>query len=157
MLRAGVLHPVNNIRVPRVRPARAEDFDRVRELLIENELPLDGVPQSLNGFLVAEDGDRIIGVAGVEDCGEYGLLRSAAVTSQERGRGIGRSLVEQLIADAREDGRRGLYLLTTTAMKYFPLFGFVETTRDGVPDSVRATKEFLEACPASATVMKLEL
>jgi amino-acid N-acetyltransferase len=129
----------------------------VSALLIENALPLDGVSQSLSGFLVAEDGDRIVGVAGVEDCGEYGLLRSAAVAPDARNQGIGRKLVEQLIAHAKDDGRRGLYLLTTTAADYFPSFGFAETTRDSVPESVRATKEFTEACPASATVMRLEI
>ena len=139
-----------------VRPATADDLDRVRELLAANALPLDGIPPSLSGFLVAEDGDRIIGVAGVEDCGEYGLLRSAAVAPEARNRGVGRRLVEQLIAGAREDSRRGLYLLTTTAAHYFPAFGFVETARETVPESVRVTKEFAEACPASATVMKLD-
>lgn len=140
-----------------VRAARSADFARVSELLVDNALPLDGIPQSLSGFLVAEDGHRIVGVAGVEDCGEYGLLRSAAVSHDARNQGIGRKLVEQLIANAREEGRRGLYLLTTTAANYFPVFGFVETSRESVPASVRATKEFSEACPASATVMMLEL
>jgi amino-acid N-acetyltransferase len=122
-----------------------------------NALPLDGVPQSLSGFVVAEQGKRVVGVAGVEDCGDYGLLRSAAVDPAARNAGVGRKLVEQLIARERARGRRGLYLLTTTAMSYFPAFGFIETPRDAVPESIRATKEFAEACPASATVMKLDL
>jgi amino-acid N-acetyltransferase len=147
----------NDVTAADIRAARSSDFARVAELLVDNALPLDGVPPSLSGFLVAEDGDRIIGVAGVEDCGAYGLLRSAAVARDARNRGIGRKLVERLIANATEDRRRGLYLLTTTAARYFPLFGFVETNRDTVPEAVRATKEFAEACPDSATVMKLDL
>jgi amino-acid N-acetyltransferase len=148
---------MNNETAATVRPATAGDLDRVRELLVANALPLDGIPPSLSGFLVAEDGDRIIGVAGIEDCGEYGLLRSAAVAPEARNQGVGRRLVEELISTAKTEGRQGLFLLTTTAARYFPLFGFVETTRGDVPSSVRATKEFTEACPASATVMKLDL
>lgn len=139
-----------------LRAAHSDDFERVSKLLVDNALPLDGVPKSLTGFVVVEEGDRIIGVAGVEDCGEYGLLRSAAVAEDARNRGLGRRLIEQLIADAKAGNRRGLYLLTTTAAKYFPSFGFVETSRDNVPASVRETKEFSEACPASATVMKVD-
>ena len=157
MLRTGVLQLMSEETVVKVRPAVSADLERVHELLVSNALPLDGVPQSLSGFFVAEDDDRIIGVAGVEACGDYGLLRSAAVAPEARNRGIGRKLVERLITSARNDGRQGLYLLTTTAAQYFPMFGFVETTRETVPDGVRATKEFAEACPASATVMKLDL
>ena len=121
------------------------------------ELPLEGVPESLAGFVVAEDGGRVIGVAGIEDCGEYGLLRSAAVDSAARSRGVGRAMVERLITDARSDSRKALFLLTNTAEGYFPAFGFEEISRDDVPGPIRATREFSDACPASATVMRLEL
>jgi amino-acid N-acetyltransferase len=58
-----------------------------------------------------------------------------------------------VIAEAESRGIRGLYLLTTTAERYFPSFGFREVPRDQVPDDVRETAEFRSACPASATVM----
>jgi amino-acid N-acetyltransferase len=48
---------------------------------------------------------------------------------------------------------QALYLLTTTAERYFPSFGFSVTTREKVPDAVRDTVEFRSACPASAVVM----
>jgi amino-acid N-acetyltransferase len=59
----------------------------------------------------------------------------------------------RVIADAEARGIRALYLLTTTAERYFPSFGFRPITRDAVPAEVRATVEFQSACPASATVM----
>jgi amino-acid N-acetyltransferase len=46
-----------------------------------------------------------------------------------------------------------LYLLTTTAEKYFPGFGFDQTPREAVPVEVQQTAEFKEICPSSATVM----
>ena len=48
-------------------------------------------------------------------------------------------------------------LLTTTAEHYFPSFGFTETTRDVVPDDIRATGEFRGTCPESAIAMRLSL
>jgi len=107
----------------------------------------------LNGFLVAESNAHIVGVVGLEACGEYALLRSTAVSPDWRGKGVGRRLVERAVARAESQGIRALYLLTTTAESYFPSFGFQVTTRDTVPAEVQATDEFRGACPASATVM----
>jgi N-acetylglutamate synthase-like GNAT family acetyltransferase len=59
----------------------------------------------------------------------------------------------RVIADAEARGIRALYLLTTTAERYFPSFGFRPITRDEVPADIRATAEFQGACPASAAVM----
>ena len=63
----------------------------------------------------------------------------------------------RVIADAEARGIHALYLLTTTAERYFPSFGFQQITRDEVPNDIRETKEFQEACPASATVMACRL
>jgi amino-acid N-acetyltransferase len=76
-----------------------------------------------------------------------------AVRPEWRSHGVGRALVTRVISDAESRGIRGLYLLTTTADRYFPTFGFRAITRHDVPADVRATAEFREACPASATVM----
>ena len=74
-----------------------------------------------------------------------------------RDRGLGRKLVERIIAEAESRNIEALYLLTTTAERYFPSFSFAKTTRDAVPATVRETVEFQSACPASATVMCLPL
>jgi N-acetylglutamate synthase-like GNAT family acetyltransferase len=141
----------------KIRAAEAGDRERIEALLRENDLPTDGVPEALGGFLVAEDGVDIVGVAGIERCGEFGLLRSVAVDVNWRGHGVARRLVDRLIETSRAYSLAGLYLLTTTAEGYFPNFGFRTTSRDAVPDAVRATDEFRHACPASATVMALSL
>ena len=140
---------------PTIRPATHQDVRAVAALLSESHLPLAGVDEALRGFFVAESDAAIVGVAGVEPCGDNALLRSVAVASEWRGRGLGRKLVLRAIAQADEQGTRALYLLTTTAETYFPTFGFTATTRDAVPDDVRSTAEFREACPASAVVMVL--
>lgn len=136
-----------------IRPASADDLPGVEGLLVASGLPTAGVAGTLGGFLVATHDGTIVGVVGVEQCCGYGLLRSTAVDARWRGRGLGRQLVERAIAGAESQGLHALYLLTTTAERYFPSFGFSVTTRDEVPEVVRDTVEFRSACPASAVVM----
>jgi amino-acid N-acetyltransferase len=143
-----------------LRPARREDLAAIERLLVSSGLPTVGVADTLSGFIVAESDDekRIVGVAGLECCsGEHALLRSTAVEPDWRGTGLGRRLVTHLIAEAESRGIKALYLLTTTAERYFPSFGFTTTQRDIVPDEIKQSVEFREACPSSATVMALEL
>lgn len=143
-------------KTPTIRLASPQDEAAVAALLTANQLPLDGVHESLRCFVVAEEGGDIVGVAGIEECGvkgEHALLRSVAVRSDWRSRGLGRALVARAIALAEERGAKALYLLTTTAESYFPSFGFRQTTRDQVPADVSTTAEFKGACPASAVVM----
>lgn len=138
---------------PRVRPAVPADLPAVEQLLEASHLPLDGVREAFGTFVVAEAGDEIVGVAGLEVCCNNALLRSVAVADDWRSHGLGRALVTRAIAEAEARGINALYLLTTTAEHYFPSFGFREITRDDVPEDVRATNEFRSACPASAVVM----
>lgn len=145
---------------PTIRRATAADASAVEALLTASHLPLDGVREALGCFFVAHDDGRLVGVAGIEECGvrgEHALLRSVAVDPAWRSRGLGRTLVSRAIALAESRGAKALYLLTTTAEHYFPGFGFSSTSRDAVPDDVRSTAEFRGACPASATVMVRQL
>lgn len=149
--------PVENS--PAVRRATMHDEAGVAALLTASQLPLDGVHESLGCFVVAEEDGRIVGVAGIEDCGvtgEHALLRSVAVEPTWRSRGLGRTLVGRAIELAEKRGAKATYLLTTGAERYFPSFGFTTADRATVPDDVRATAEFQFACPESATVMVRE-
>lgn len=140
-----------------IERASADDLPSIENLLAANQLPLEGVREWLDTFVVARSSGQIVGVAGLEKCNGYGLLRSAAVDQSVRGHGIGRALVERLIADAESDDLRALYLLTMTAENYFPAFGFTKTSRDTVPVEIRNTAQFRDICPSSATVMRRSL
>lgn len=137
-----------------LRPAHPDDLAAVERLLTGASLPLVGVANALPTFVVAEANGALVGVAGLEVCCDNALLRSVAVDPAWRSHGVGRALVTRLISEAESRGIHALYLLTTTADRYFPSFGFTQITRDEVPDDVRATAEFRGACPASATVMR---
>jgi amino-acid N-acetyltransferase len=138
---------------PQYRAAAPADLAAVERLLTEAELPVDGVRDLLTTFVVAQAGDDVVGVAGLEVCCDNALLRSVAVDPAWRSHGVGRALVTRVIADAEARGVRALYLLTMTAEHYFPSFGFRRIARDEVPEDVRATSQFCGGCCSSAAVM----
>ena len=141
----------------RLRAATPADLDAVLALLVASDLPEAGVAEHLGDFLVAEDGGRLVGVAGIEVHGRDGVLRSVVVDPDRRGTGLGGRLTESALAVARYRGLRRLYLLTTTAEDYFPRHGFRRIERAAAPPNVRQSVEFREACPASAVAMALDL
>ena len=140
-----------------IRPAQSSDIEPVETLLSSSNLPLEGVHENFNEFVVAEEKGQIAGAIGLERFGSAALLRSAVVAPDQRGSGIGSRLVEQLLDRARTSGISEIYLLTTTAEEYFPRFGFERTTREAVPSAVKQSQEFKGACPDSAVVMARRL
>jgi amino-acid N-acetyltransferase len=138
-----------------LRPATPADLPSVLGLLGEARLPTQGVkPQALSDFIVADREGELVGVVGLEIYRESALLRSAAVHPRWRGTGVGRALIDRALDLSRERGIQDVYLLTTTAENYFPRFGFCCVNRESVPEAVRGSVEFREACPASAVVMR---
>jgi amino-acid N-acetyltransferase len=103
---------------------------------------------------VAVESGRLIGAAGVERYGSYGLLRSVVAAPDWRGRGIGEALVRDRLGWAERAGLEAVYLLTTTAMEYFPRLGFAAVERATAPAEIRASPEFSSVCPSSAVVMR---
>lgn len=139
----------------RVRQAVPGDFAAALALLQAAALPTVGVPRSLGHFLVAEEAGRLVGVVGLEVYPKGALLRSAAIHHGVRGTGVGTALVRAALEHARASGVAEVYLLTTTAEGWFPRFGFERTSRAEASDAIGTSAEFLEACPASAVVMRL--
>lgn len=140
-----------------LRQASAQDLDKVSELLSDARLPLEGVSDCIDEFIVAESDGSLIGSVGIERYGEFALLRSAAVSPDYRRKGIGRKLIDAIVARAEAQGVKAIYLLTTTAESYFPEFGFTTVDRSWVPSELTASREFQDACPSSATVMRKNL
>jgi len=137
----------------RIEPATRGDAGALLALMERAHLPTDGLSNHLDAALVARDGDRIVGSAAIEIYADGGLLRSVAVDADRRGTGLGARLTAAAIDEARRRKLAALYLLTTTAERFFPRFGFEPISRDQVPASVQDSIEFRGACPASAIVM----
>ena len=140
-----------------IEKARAADADAIDALLAESRLPLDGIRDHRDTTLVARRGGDVVGVAALEVYADGVLLRSVAVAPAAQGQGIGRRLTDSALQLARDRRAPHAYLLTTTAERYFPAFGFERIDRADVPASVQASVEFRSACPSSAIVMRTPL
>jgi amino-acid N-acetyltransferase len=136
------------------RPAQSDDLAAFLALLQSAELPTSGVSDSFPAsYTVVRRGEAVIAGAGLEIYGAHGLLRSLAVTSSERARGLGRQLVDDRLSEAERRNLDAVYLLTTTAADYFRRLGFTDTPREAVPPELQACAEFASICPASATCL----
>src|SRR5262245_62865700 len=140
-----------------VRAATPDDWDGIERLLTERDLPTAGARDHLSSFIVATKGATLVGCACTERYGDLGLLRSVAVIENVGGRGVGAELVRAALERARALGLREIFLLTTTADRYFPRFGFEVVGREALPSSLAASEELRGACPASAVAMRLTL
>ncbi len=117
----------------RVRPARTADIPAIERLvapLVESRVLLgkDRVVfyESVQEFRVAEADGDLVGCGALhvmwEDLGE---IRTLAVAPEHRKSGVGRALLGQLEADARELGLSRLFCLTFET-RFFGENGFTE-------------------------------
>jgi amino-acid N-acetyltransferase len=138
-----------------IRAATAADVDPIKKLLESNELPLEGVDDHWKTFVVARDGETLVGCGGSEAYSNAALIRSIAVDPMHRRLGIGRLIVRNLLDRLSARGVREFYLLTTSAQDYFRKRGFKKCDRDEVNPQLLASHEFQDACPSTATCMRL--
>lgn len=131
--------------------------DGIIRLLEAEKLPTGDLPIELDNFLAALEDDEIIGTAGLEIYGDYGLLRSVAVRPDARNKGVAGELLKQIETLAAVKHLKEIYLLTETAPDYFRQKNYKQISRAEVPAEVQLSSEFSYACPQSAIVMKKTL
>jgi amino-acid N-acetyltransferase len=134
--------------------AQAGDLEAIRRLLESASLPSEDVSESLlQHFLVGRIDDQIAGVVGLELYEDMALLRALVVAEEHSSVGFGKGLVaaaEQLAADM---AIKSIYLLTTTADRFFEHLGFRRLPRDLAPLAIKGSHQFASLCPASAVLM----
>lgn len=136
-----------------MREVRWQDLERLGDL--EQELfgteawslaswwgELAGRPR--REYLVAEDGDGIAGYAGLDHAGDTSDVMTIATLPRVRGRGLGRRLLEELVARSRAAGAERLLLEVradnTAARGLYDSAGFrlLQTRRGYYPGGVSA-------------------
>jgi len=140
-----------------IKRADPDDVNDLMRLLEQNHLPTEGLHHHLATALVARQNGQLVGSAALELYPDGALLRSVAVAPELHGRGLGHDLTDAAIRLAHELHAPAVYLLTTTAARFFPKFGFERIARGDVPASVQTSVEFTSACPSNATVMRRPL
>jgi len=141
----------------KIEPAQSDDVESVLGLLEQNRLPIAGLQQHLATTLIVRRNGLLVGSAALEVYSDGALLRSVAVAPELQGQGLGGELTDAAIRLAESLDVPAIYLLTTTAERYFPKFGFERIARTDVPAKVQTSIEFTSACPSSATVMRKTL
>jgi amino-acid N-acetyltransferase len=138
----------------RGRPTRSTAM----ALLLPQELPVSDITDGhLESFFFTGSDGSPTGLVGVEIYGADALLRSLVVAETARTRGIGSSLVQHAEDYAANRGVGAMYLLTTTAERFFARRGYRRVDRARAPPAIRSTPEFAGLCPASSAFMIKEL
>lgn len=137
--------------------ATASDLAAIESLLHRVGLPTAHLQQHLDEFFVARAEEHVVGCIGMEWYGESCLLRSLAVHPDYQGRGLGRMLVERIIARAREHGARTAVILTDTIEPLAAKFGFQKVPRESIASPLADSWEFRANCCRSAVCMRLHL
>lgn len=126
----------------------------IQSLLLASGLPTDDLASPSNVLLFGSFvRESLVGVVGLEVYQPHALLRSLAVTNSNRGNGIGVAMVEFAESYAQEIGVTTVWLLTTTATKFFERRGYTHASRDSVPESIAGTRQFSGLCPTSSAFM----
>jgi amino-acid N-acetyltransferase len=134
-----------------------EGFEQFRALLKASGLPADDLNFQRDLLVGYYEADQLVGTGALEVYGDYALLRSLSVKLGIRGKSVGTNITDYLIDEARSRKLKGIYLLTEKARGFFLKKGFLDTTRDAVPQELHASSEFSHVCPVSAVVMHLPL
>jgi N-acetylglutamate synthase-like GNAT family acetyltransferase len=101
--------------------------------------------------------DVPVGFGGLEIHGYDALLRSVVTLPPLRQVGMGAAIVAALEAEAHARRCGTVYLLTVSETDFFKRLGYEACTRAEVPEGLRASRQFAELCPATATVMMKRL
>ncbi len=137
-----------------IRPIKADDMAdmvRARALLQGSSLPVDGIDAESVRLFVLEEAE-VVGLVAYEAYLPYALLRSLVLASSWRGQGKGRLLLDFVLAEAKNQGFKAAYGLSTTIPDWLLRLGFKEISRQDLPEQLYASKELQGACPASARV-----
>ena len=137
--------------------ATRADLPGVLELVRQCALLEQGIAEVIHCFSVVRSSAAVVGCAGLEVHGDFGLLRSVAVRDSARRAGLGTQLVESIAVDARARGLSHLFLLTTTAARFFERCGYHAVQRSAVPLPIAESWEFRVGCPQTAVAMRFDL
>jgi amino-acid N-acetyltransferase len=149
----------------RIRPARADDVDAVRDLIdsyATQDLMLsrstEFLLEHLSDYVVAED-DGFLGCCALavltRDLAE---VRSLAVCPETSGRGVGKALVDACVEQAKALGLRRVFALTLVP-EFFERCGFTLISLGRLPEKSAAEcpvcpKRF--ACDEQAMLINLD-
>jgi len=143
-----------------IRLATAKDIKAMKRLLQRANLNQEGIETDLHQFLVTEnvtdDRNSIVAMAGIEQKGEYGFLRSFVMESEIWNTLVGLELIKIALRYAKQRGCKEVYLLTTVQASYFfHHIGFQSIGIEEVPLVIQESLHFKKSYQQDVVIMKL--
>ena len=134
---------VDSASVNPIRPCRETDLDRMSAVINAAATAYAGVipddryhepympPDELRHEIASGvrfhgwfDGDRLVGVMGIQDVDDVTLIRHAYVEPESQGRGVGGELLAHLMTAARQPLMVGTWAAATWAVRFYERHGF---------------------------------
>ena len=112
------------------RPFRL-DLPALERLLSSADPVATGLPAALDDYLVARDGERLVGAIGADYRGAVAVVRAMVVTPTASASELEQSLVAALLADARRMGARYLLVAAPPGGEPYQHLGFAPLDRAG--------------------------
>ena len=121
-----------------IRKGNSSDQQSLKELLAFHQMETDVDPSE---FYVAETNGKLLGAVRLEwPAADHAYLRPIAVVSREKGRGIGRALLEKIFLECS----RVSVVARGEAVPFYLRLGFIPIDWETVPDSYRRECELCE-------------
>lgn len=134
-------------------PLLDDEFEAFSAALIAAGLPADDLREpNVKPFRFARNGSAV-GYGALELYGRDVLLRSIVVAPAARRDGVGRAIVNWLLALAARSGADRAFLFATDARAYFEALRFEAIDRSLAPPTILTTRQASGLCPASAALL----
>ena len=127
---AKVTHAPIEVAACSYRRGRAGDVPDLARLVVAGELPPLFIEEFVQGFVVVECGQEIVGCGGLEVYDGAAVIRSVVVEERARGLGIGARIAGLLLEEARQAHVGDVYLFTMHAYDFWRRCGFVDAPLD---------------------------
>lgn len=138
---------------PRIVEATFEPDSDLAEMLRTVELPLPTAEDRVT-MLKGYVGSELVGCVGYTLYGDSAVLHSLVVIRKAKGEGVGRALVESLLARVAAQGVTQVFLVTADTAQYFGYLGFVPIERGEVAPQVLAASELGGFGPGEVVFMR---
>lgn len=128
------------------------------KLLEKENLPTSDIElNEIKRFFGVYINNNIIGAVGLEIYKDTSLLRSLVINSSYRGKGLGKKLIYFAEDFVKEKKIKNIFLLTSTAEKFFLNQNYKIIERSEAPKDIKSTSQFSSLCPSSSSFMMKNL
>jgi len=126
----------------RLEKAKLSDIKSMQELVIQEvtdgiilQRSVDEVSTNIRSYVLAKDEEKVIGYTALHiHSPRLAEIRSLIVSSEYRGKSIGKEIVSFALSEAKEIGVTEEVLVLTYLPDFFKKMGFIEIPKESIPE-----------------------